>query len=109
MEQKLGSMPLPDVNPGDYGLPASEGTRTVLSGGQSLFARAGLYTPLARGVTTAAVVGSGLYLLQPEFAFDQYGPKSWSLLYENTDEAPTTHLPWWLVAVGAGVLAAEFL
>ena len=103
------SMPLPDVNPGDYGLPDQPTVVPALSGGQSLFARAGLYTPLSRGVTTAAVVGSALYLLQPEFAFDDYGPKSWSLLYHHTDETPTTHTPWWLIAMGAGVLAAEFL
>lgn len=107
----MDNIDLPEVNASDYGLPASAavpGVQPVLSMGQNLFLRAGLYTRSSRFITTACVVGAALLVIEPRFAFDEYGPKSFAALTAETEETPVTWTPWWLVALGAGVIASEF-
>lgn len=104
-------MDLPPINPTDYGLPKGSAPGPdvpVLSLGQNIFARAGLYTRSSRFITTACIVGAITLAVEPSFAFDEFGPKSFALISKESEENPTTWVPWWLVAVGAGVIASEF-
>lgn len=67
----------------------------------------GLGTPLGRFAAIGSLAASALLISRPAFAFDDSGPRPWSVSSPaNTRRTP---IPWWMPAFAAGLVSATFL
>jgi hypothetical protein len=76
---------------------------------ESLLTTLGLYTPVRRFLGFAAITAVAAYAIKPGAMFDEGVSRPWGMFSTEDDPIPGTSIPWWMLAIIVGVVAALFL
>ena len=76
---------------------------------ESAMTAIGLYTPVRRFLGFAAIAGFALYAIKPGAMFDEGMSRPWAIFSDEEDPIPGTSIPWWMLAIIIGVVAAMFM
>ncbi len=69
-----------------------------------------LNTPAKRFLGSAILVGGALHVFRPSSLFMESGtPRSWYWTTPESDRASATYVPWWTIALAAGIVTSTFI